>query len=234
MSGSHSSGSWRGLPWLTATGVRTANLFTALRSLFGQLRRTGRVFTDPTRGIHLGAQPLAPILPLSTGDYGRVVASATGPAAQLVVVLAGVHAARPGQIRAMTLADANLWQRRLVVAGNPRRLDELTRAVLLDWLVHRRTTWPRTANPHLLITKHSARSLAPVSATWLRGLTADSGVTLDRLRMDRQLEESLTHGPDPLHLQRLFAMSDTTAMRYARAAQAHLEAPQQVGRHPDK
>jgi hypothetical protein len=205
-------------------GVRTANLFTALRSLFGYLRRTRRVFTDPTRGIHLGAQPLAPLLPLSAADYARVVAAATGPAARLVVVLAGVHAARPGQIRTLTLTDADLWQRRLVVAGNPRRMDDLTRAVLLDWLVHRRTTWPLTANPHLLLTPLSARSMAPVSATWLRGLTAGSGVPLDRLRMDRQLEESLTHGPDPLHLQRLFAISDATAMRYARAAQTHIAA----------
>ena len=205
-------------------GVRPANLFTALRSMFGHLHRTRMVFTDPTRGIHLGAQVLAPILPLTGKDYARVVASASDPAGRLVVALAGVHGARPGQIRALTLTDADLWQRRLVVAGNPRRMDDLTRQVLLDWLVHRHATWPRTANPHLLLTKFSARSLAPVSATWLRGLTAGSGVPLDRLRMDRQLEEALTHGPDPLHLQRLFAISDASAMRYARAARFRLEA----------
>lgn len=145
-----------------------------------------------------------------------------------------MHAARPGQIRTLKLADADLWQRRLVIAGNPRRLDELTRRVLLDWLVHRRTTWPGTANPHLLLTSLSARSMAPVSATWLRGLTAGSGVPLDRLRMDRQLEESLSHGPDPLHLQRLFAMSDATAMRYARAARTHLDADVPAVRQPPR
>lgn len=154
-------------------GVRTANLFTALRSLFGHLRRTGRVFTDPTHAIHLGAQPLAPILPLSTGDYARVVASATSPAARLVDVLAGVHAARPPQIRALRLVDAGVWQHRLAVAGNPRRMDDLTRAALLDWLLQRRTTWPRTANPHLLITGDSA-----VTCTSERDL-ASCAISLD-------------------------------------------------------
>lgn len=70
-------------------GVRPANLFTALRSLFKHLQRTRRAFTDPTRGIHLGAQPLAAILPLSAADYDRVIASAIGPAGRLAVALAG-------------------------------------------------------------------------------------------------------------------------------------------------
>jgi hypothetical protein len=57
-----------------------------------------------------------------------------------------------------------------------------------------------------------------VSENWLtyscRGLTA----TLERLRADRQLEEALTHGPDPLHLAAVFRLDDTTAIRYAAIA----------------
>ncbi|MFI1917227.1 hypothetical protein [Nocardia sp. NPDC020380] len=45
----------------------------------------------------------------------------------------------------------------------------------------------------------------------LRGLTA----TLERLRIDRQLDEALTSGGDPLHLAAVFGISDTTAIRWA-------------------
>ena len=64
-----------------------------------------------------------------------------------------------------------------------------------------------------------------VSENWLtetcRGLTA----TLERLRADRQLEEALTHGPDPLHLAVVFGIDDTTAIRYATIARQLLATP---------
>ena len=57
-----------------------------------------------------------------------------------------------------------------------------------------------------------------VSENWLtescRGLTA----TLERLRVDRQLEEALTCGADPLHLAAVFGIDDTTAIKYATIA----------------
>jgi len=63
-----------------------------------------------------------------------------------------------------------------------------------------------------------------VSENWLtetcRGLTA----TLERLRVDRQLEEALTCGGDPLHLAAVFGIDDTTAIRYAAIARQLLEA----------
>ncbi|WP_329383086.1 hypothetical protein OG625_20720 [Streptomyces sp. NBC_01351] len=55
----------------------------------------------------------------------------------------------------------------------------------------------------------------------LRGQTA----TLERLRMDRQLEETLTHGPDPLHLAEVFGLDEKTAIRYANSARQILERP---------
>lgn len=48
----------------------------------------------------------------------------------------------------------------------------------------------------------------------VRRLTA----TLGRLRVDRQLDEAVTHGPDPLHLAAVFGLDDKTAIRYANAA----------------
>ncbi|MFF8919593.1 hypothetical protein ACF08M_41520 [Streptomyces sp. NPDC015032] len=49
--------------------------------------------------------------------------------------------------------------------------------------------------------------------------------TLERLRVDRQLEEPLTHGPDPLHLAEAFGLDEKTAMRYADSARRLLERP---------
>ena len=62
-----------------------------------------------------------------------------------------------------------------------------------------------------------------VSTVWtnqtVRGLTA----TLERLRVDRQLDEALTHGPDRLHLAVVFGLDEQTAIRYATAARQLLE-----------
>lgn len=65
----------------------------------------------------------------------------------------------------------------------------------------------------------------PVGKVWMtrafRGLTA----TLERLRMDRQLDEALARGPDPLHLATVFGLDDKTAIRYASAARKILHDP---------
>ncbi len=50
--------------------------------------------------------------------------------------------------------------------------------------------------------------------TDLRGQAA----TLERLRVDRQLQEALAHGPDPLHLAAMFGLDPKTAIRYAKNA----------------
>ena len=66
---------------------------------------------------------------------------------------------------------------------------------------HRSARWPSTANPHLLVNQMSANGTGPASTSYfaetgLRGMAA----TLERLRVDRQLQEALARGPDPLHL----------------------------------
>jgi hypothetical protein len=97
--------------------------------------------------------------------------------------------------------------------------------VILDWLDYRRSRWPNTANPHMIVSQQSALETGPVSKVWitnaLRGLTA----TLERLRVDRQLEEALTHGPDPLHLATVFGINEKTAIRYATTARQLLQTP---------
>ena len=197
-------------------GTRRYSFLVSLRSLFAFCKKKGMVFRNPASGIKVGQHPYGIAQPLGQDDVDQAAEAATTPSAQLVLVLAAVHAARAGAIRAAQLDDVDLGNRRLTIAGRVRPIDEFTHQVLLDWLGYRRTRWPDTANPHLLINQHSAMGTGPVSTiyfakTKLRGQAA----TLERLRVDRQLEEALAHGPDPLHLAAVFGLDPKTAIRYA-------------------
>lgn len=205
------------------TGSHRIQLLICLRSLFAFCGKTGKIFRNPTRGIKVGQQPYQLAQPLAPDDVDQAVQAATTPAARLALMLAAVHAARPGAIRALLLEDADLGNRRLTIAGRPRPIDDFTHQILLEWLEFRRTRWPDTTNPHLLINQMSAHGTAPVSTiyfakTRLRGQAA----TLERLRVDRQLQEALTHGPDPLHLAAVFGLDPKTAIHYAENARALL------------
>ncbi|MFE7358984.1 hypothetical protein ACFU8Q_39345 [Streptomyces sp. NPDC057543] len=107
------------------------------------------------------------------------------------------------------------------VAG-PREFASLTRQLLLAWLKHRRRRWPNTANPHLITNMNTALETGPVSSWWIERELRGQRATLDRLRVDRQLEEALVHWPDPLHLAEVFGLAEKTAIRYAESARVLL------------
>ncbi len=163
---------------------------------------------------------LQPLLP---AQIGRSVAAATTPAARLILALSAVHAARVAQIGTLMLDDLDIGNCRMTIAGRARPLDDLTLKLLLDWLEHRRSRWPNTANLHLLINNQTATKTGRASNHWISTAMRGQGATLERLRVDRQLEEALTHGPDPLHLAQVFGLDEKTAMRYADSARALLE-----------
>jgi hypothetical protein len=196
---------------------------TALRSLFGHAKKTGAIFRDPTRGVHDPQRPLILIQPLQPAEIDQAASAALTPAARLAVALAAVHAASPKTIRELHLGDTDLGGRRLVIAGSARPLDDLTASLLLAWLTHRGRRWPGTANPHLLINQQTAMTTRPVSENWLAGSCRGLTATLGRLRVDRQLEEALTCGADPLHLAAVFGLDDTTAIKYATIARQLLQ-----------
>ncbi|SCF72245.1 hypothetical protein [Streptomyces sp. Ncost-T10-10d] len=52
---------------------------------------------------------------------------------------------------------------------------------------------------------------------------------LERLRVDRQLEEAAIQGPDRLHLAEVFGLDENTAMRYADSARALPEQAAEAG-----
>ncbi|GGY90963.1 hypothetical protein [Streptomyces nitrosporeus] len=92
------------------------------------------------------------------------------------------------------------------------------RACRPGWLGHRRSRWPNTVGPRLLITQKTPAELGPAGKLWTTRATRNLAATLERLRVDRQLEEALTHGADPLHLALVFGIDEKTAIRYGDAA----------------
>jgi len=209
----------------TLVGRQRQIALVALRSLFAWAKKEGVVFANPAGRIRVGRIDDLVWQSLSPEEIARTVAASTTARARLVIALATIHAARSGAIRALQLDDVDVANRRLTIAGRSRPLDDLTRRLLIEWLDHRREQWPNTANCHVIISRESAFNLGPVSqphiARALRGLPA----TLERLRIDRQLEEALVHGADPLHLVAVFGISDAAAIRYAVNARQLLERP---------
>lgn len=199
-------------------GRQRQHTLIALRSLFAWARKNGVVFRNPTSRIRVGDRVSKLIQPLAPEQLAHPVEAATDPAGRLIVALAAIHAARTGAIRTILLDDVDLGNRRLTIAGRIRPLDDLTHQLLVEWLQHRRNRWPGTANPHLIINQMSAVKTNPVSTFSSRKTLRGQPATLERLRIDRQLEEALTHGPDPLHLATVFGLDDKTAIRYANAA----------------
>jgi integrase len=200
-------------------GSRRSNVLVALRSLFAFCKKQKTIFRSPVQGIPVGQRTWGIIQPLSQDEVDQAAEAAATPAARLLLVLAAMHAARVKAIREIRLDDVDLGNRRIVIGGRARPLDDLTRQVLLEWLAHRGIRWPSTANPHLLVNQQSANGTGPVSTSYfakvaLRGKAA----TLERLRVDRQLQEALACGPDPLHLAAMFGLDPKTAIRYAENA----------------
>ncbi len=200
-------------------GSRRSNVLVALRSLFAFCKKQKTIFRSPVQGIRVGERTWGIIQPLSQEEAGQAAEAAATPDARLLLVLAAMHAVRVKAIREIRLDDVDLGNRRIVIGGRARPLDDLTRQVLIEWLAHRSDRWPSTASPHLLASQQSANGTGPVSRSYfattaLRGKAAN----LERLRVDRQLQEALACGPDPLHLAAMFGLDPKTAIRYAENA----------------
>ena len=217
-------------------GSQRHNTLVALRSLFKFCLSAGVIFRNPAQGIKVGRRLSSTVLqPLGQDDIDDAVAAAATPAARLIVALAAVHAARSSTICALLLRDADPGSGRLLLSGRPRPLDDLTARLLRTWLEARRARWPRTANPHLLINAQTALGTGPASRTWVNSALRGHAATIEALRADRQLEEALATGADPLHLAATFGLDPGTAVRYASSARQLLQTPaeqHEPGRNP--
>ncbi|MEU9894173.1 hypothetical protein ACIBCS_27460 [Streptomyces phaeochromogenes] len=77
----------------------------------------------------------------------------------MIIVRIAVHAMTPTTVRQLQLAQVDMANARIDVRSATRRylfMDELTHRVLSDWLRERHERWPRTQNPHLLLSQRTA------------------------------------------------------------------------------
>jgi hypothetical protein len=196
------------------TGPTRRLAAAVMRSLFKTLKTQRVIFTNPTAGLELHREPPPPALGLDPARRASLLERLDRPDARLVLLLAGVHALRPHQIRVLALDDVDLAAGILLVVGRPRRLDTLTGEELRAWLEHRRARWPASANPYLLINQSTAGGRTPVTRNYVQEVFQRLGLTAEDLRVDRLLAEVQATGGDPLTLTRLFGLSDPTAIRY--------------------
>jgi hypothetical protein len=185
-----------------------------LRSLFRTLQARRLAFTNPTAGLTAPGEPPPPALGLDPARRAGLLGRLDRPDQRLIVLLAGVHALRPHQIRVLMLDAVDLAAGILRIAGRPRRLDTLTRQALRGWPELRRDRWPGSANPYLLVNQSTAGGLRPVTRGYVQEVFGRLGITAEDLRVDRLLAEVQASGGDPLTLTLLFGISDPTAIRY--------------------
>jgi hypothetical protein len=192
----------------------------ALRSLFRALRQERVIFRDPTRGISLPAPARLP-QPLPTDRVAGLLNRADGQAARLAIALVAIHAVPGADLVRIQTGDLDLASGTLTIRrGLQRRviyLDEVTAALASQWLRYRHQRWPGSRNPHLLVSQQTAADASPVGPTMIWDMFEPLGVHPVRLRQDRILDEA-RHTADPVHLVRVFGITESTAINYVHAA----------------
>jgi hypothetical protein len=206
-------------------GWERPNALAGMRSLFRTLKANRVVFVDPTVGVRVQSPSRRPPVGIDSPVRASLLDGIDRPDRRLIMLLAGVHALSKKQIAGLRLDQVDLAGNRLLVHGQPRSLDALTRAHLISWLEFRRCRWPRTANPHLLVSSQSANRLAPVGLTFLHDAFRGLPVNASELRIDRLVAEALDSGGDALRIALLFGMSAEAATGYAAAFSPFDEAP---------
>jgi hypothetical protein len=203
--------------------VTARNLLSALHSLFRALKQEKLIFRDPTRGISLPTMRRLPA-PIATDRLRGIIDRAGSTMAQLVIALIAIHGLGKQETARLLSADLDLTAGRLAVRRDGDRyhtvyLDELTSALAAGWMSERHRRWPRTGNPHLLITRVTANdeNQPPVAHTVIEAIFTPLGLSPGQLRRDRILDEA-RHTADPVHLMTVFGISAKTAMTYVQAA----------------
>jgi hypothetical protein len=203
-----------------------ANDASALRDLFRTLKSERLVFTNPTDRVRVvKPNQTTPhrLTPEALQLVGR--AAAQDPALLVVVALVGVHALGPRQVRRLTLEHLDLPNGRLDIGGATRAMDPFTADAIGQYLAYRHTRWPRTGNPHLLVTRRTAHDQAAVSEFWLSSLLRHLPVDLRQLREDRILDEARASDADPLHLSAMFGLGAQAGLRYTQAVHTETTPP---------
>jgi Phage integrase, N-terminal SAM-like domain len=202
--------------------VTARNLLSALHSLFRALKQEKLIFRDPARGISLPASRRLPA-PIPADQLAGLIDRAASPMARLVIALIAIHGLGKKETTRLLAADLDLAAGRLGVHRDGSRhtvyLDEVTHGLAARWMRDRHRRWPRTSNPHLLITRVTATDehQPPVAHTVIEAIFTPYRLSPGQLRRDRILDEA-RHTADPVHLMTVFGISAKTAMTYIQAA----------------
>jgi integrase len=196
------------------SGTTRLLALSAMRSLFSTLKARRVTFTNPAAPLTGPRVQPPPILPLDDAQRAQLLNRLHDPAGRLIVLLAGVHALRPSDIRALTLENADPAVGTLRLSGRIRPLDRLTAQHLRAWLQARNARWPATANPYLLINQSTSGGTGPVHRGYVQQAIRQAGITAQHLRAGRLHDEAHASGGDPLRLTHLFGISDPAAIRY--------------------
>ncbi len=206
--------------WVTSDPNTRHMRASAAGSLFRTLKARRLVFADPARRLPPARRHLPVPVPLPPDVEAQIGALAANNAGtRLVVALAGVHALTNSEITAVQLQDVALPEGRLRVRGDARPLDTFTAQAIAGYLRYRHRRWPRTANPHLIVTRLTCNGLSPADPgtvkRWLKG-----AATPAQLRQSRLLDEALASGGDPLILANMFGLAAQTSHARRRRRQA--------------
>ncbi|WP_406004902.1 hypothetical protein OG440_01055 [Streptomyces sp. NBC_00637] len=202
--------------------TRRHTVHPPLRSLFRTLRRVCQIFRDPARRVSLPTAPRLPV-PLPSDTLNVILTRVDDARSQLIIALVAIHALAHEDLPsllfdALDRARGRLRVRRVGRPDHHVHLDEVTPALATAWLRKRYRRWPRTTNPHLLVSRVSATDdTGPMLSTEVtRTVFERVGMPARKLRQDRIYDEA-RHTADPVHLMRLFGIGKSTAMKYVAA-----------------
>lgn len=154
--------------------------------MFGTLKAERLIFSNPMRGIKGGSLTTTIPASLTTEEVEAVARAAQqDPALRVVVAPSGIHALAAHQIRTLLLDQVDLARCRPAPENLNRPLHEYTAEAITNYLDYRRSRWPNSTSPHLLISRNTATTTTAVGTFWMDRLVRPLPVGLDRLRQDR-------------------------------------------------
>jgi hypothetical protein len=138
---------------LPDSGTPRVDMLQGLRYILRPLKNRRIIFTDPTARIFCGMPTTTLPLPVEVDVLRKVLHDQEGPRAALAA-LAIFHALSSGQLRSLKTTD--LRDGRLFLPNRTVLLADPVRLRLAAYLDYRNHRWPRTANPHLFVSRPQA------------------------------------------------------------------------------
>jgi integrase len=210
--------------WAAATTVHietfivtdTSGRLASARSFFAFARRRKLILHNPTTGInHRQPKGFAGQL-LDPAAQKRLLRRWTNPdvdpTERTVGMLCLLHAARPSELRALTVADVDLphAQLRLGRRRHPVPLDPFTVDALTACLAARAATG--TDNPHVIVTRGTRAHTTAASAYFFDHVLDPADVKPTVLRHTRIAD--LAHRTDSRLVASALGMTEEGAMHY--------------------